>query len=118
MHASQVPAGILLPDYAEKASPTSELESRQQRTGKTLVVYPYRALPSQLCLLGLDVHAAAVQTCCGRTVPIRSAREIEGLRAACRLAREVLDKAHAVVRPGVTTDEIDRVVRRLFRHLH
>ena len=76
------------------------------------------ALPSQLCLLGLDVHAAAEQTCCGRTVPIRSAREIEGLRAACRLAREVLDKAHAVVRPGVTTDEIDRVVRRLFRHLH
>lgn len=53
-----------------------------------------------------------------RTVPIRSAQEIEGLRAACRLAREVLDKAHAAVRPGVTTDEIDRVVRQLSRHLY
>ncbi|KAL3143379.1 Microtubule-associated protein 1A [Trebouxia sp. C0009 RCD-2024] len=45
-----------------------------------------------------------------RTVPIRSAKEIAGMRVACRLAREVLDKAHAAVRPGVTTDEIDRIV--------
>lgn len=43
-------------------------------------------------------------------VPVRSEQEIEGLRAASRLAREVLDKAHAAVRPGVTTDEIDCVV--------
>ena len=27
------------------------------------------------------------------------------------IGRQVLDKAHAAVRPGVTTDEIDRVVR-------
>lgn len=45
-------------------------------------------------------------------MPVRMAEEIEGLRAACRLAREVLDEAHAAVRPGITTDEIDRVVRR------
>ena len=45
-------------------------------------------------------------------MPVRTAEEVEGLRAACRLAREVLDEAHAAVRPGVTTDEIDRVVRR------
>ena len=38
LHASQVPAGILLPDYAETATPTSELESRQQRTGMALDV--------------------------------------------------------------------------------
>ncbi|KAK9832038.1 hypothetical protein WJX81_000819 [Elliptochloris bilobata] len=70
-----VPAGIPLPDYAETANPTSELENKQQRI-----------------------------------VPIRTAEEIKGLRAACRLAREVLDKAHAAIRPGVTTDEIDHVV--------
>lgn len=29
-----------------------------------------------------------------------------------RVGREVLDAAHAVVAPGVTTDEIDRVVSR------
>lgn len=35
------------------------------------------------------------------------------MRVACRLAREILDKAHATVKPGVTTDEIDRVVSQL-----
>eukprot|EP00887_Chlorella_sp_A99_P002173 scaffold21.g2173.t1 len=36
--------------------------------------------------------------------------EIAGIREACRIGRLVLDKAHEAVRPGVTTDEIDRVV--------
>ncbi len=45
-------------------------------------------------------------------MPIRGAKELEGLRAACRLGREALDAAHKLaVRPGTTTDEIDRVVR-------
>ena len=46
-------------------------------------------------------------------VPIRTPKQIEGIRRACRLGREVLDKAHAAIRPGVTTDEIDRVVSSL-----
>ena len=36
-------------------------------------------------------------------------REIEDLRVACRLGREVLDEAAAAVGPGVTTDELDRI---------
>lgn len=43
-------------------------------------------------------------------VAIRTPKEIAKIRAACRLGREVLDKAHAAIRPGVTTDEIDRIV--------
>lgn len=43
-------------------------------------------------------------------VPIQTAEQLAGIRRACRLAREILDKAHAAVRPGVTTDEIDKVV--------
>ncbi len=43
-------------------------------------------------------------------VPIRNAKEIAGMRKACRLAREIIDKAHAAVKPGVTTDEIDQIV--------
>ena len=35
---------------------------------------------------------------------------IEGMRKVCRLAREILDIAAAAAKPGVTTDEIDRVV--------
>jgi len=36
--------------------------------------------------------------------------EIEGLRVACRLGREVLDEAAKAIDVGVTTDEIDRIV--------
>lgn len=42
--------------------------------------------------------------------PVYTARQIEGIRAACVAGREVLDLAAAAVRPGVTTDELDRVV--------
>lgn len=36
--------------------------------------------------------------------------EIEGMRLACKLGREVLDEAARVIAVGVTADEIDRVV--------
>jgi methionyl aminopeptidase len=42
------------------------------------------------------------------TLP-RTAEQISGFREACKLGREILDAAHRVIRPGVTTDEIDRV---------
>ncbi|CAN0088494.1 unnamed protein product, partial [Discosporangium mesarthrocarpum] len=44
-------------------------------------------------------------------IPIYTAKQIEGIRAACKVGREVLDTAGKAVRVGVTTDEIDRVVR-------
>ena len=47
--------------------------------------------------------------CCA--VPFCRGPELEGIRAACRVGRDVLDAAHAAIAPGVTTDEIDRVVR-------
>ncbi|XP_057803230.1 methionine aminopeptidase 1A-like [Salvia miltiorrhiza] len=36
--------------------------------------------------------------------------QIERMRETCRIAREVLDAAARIVRPGITTDEIDAVV--------
>lgn len=36
--------------------------------------------------------------------------EIEGMKVACKLGREVLDEAARVCDVGVTTDEIDRIV--------
>ena len=58
----------------------------------------------------LSIAAAAAAT--PAAVPVRTPEEIAGIREACRIGRLVLDKAHAAVRPGVTTDEIDRVVSR------
>uniref|UniRef100_A0A0K8SM33 Methionine aminopeptidase n=1 Tax=Lygus hesperus TaxID=30085 RepID=A0A0K8SM33_LYGHE len=39
-----------------------------------------------------------------------SDEEIEGMRVACKLGREVLEEASKVIGVGVTTDEIDRIV--------
>lgn len=43
-------------------------------------------------------------------VEIKNPEQIERMRETCRIAREVLDAAARIIRPGVTTDEIDRVV--------
>lgn len=43
-------------------------------------------------------------------MPHRSAEDIAGIREACRVGREVTDLAAAAAKPGVTTDELDRIV--------
>uniref|UniRef100_A0A1I7ZB25 Methionine aminopeptidase n=1 Tax=Steinernema glaseri TaxID=37863 RepID=A0A1I7ZB25_9BILA len=43
-------------------------------------------------------------------IVVLNEEEKEGLRLACKLGREVLDEAARAIAPGVTTDEIDRVV--------
>ncbi|RCN30197.1 hypothetical protein ANCCAN_24034 [Ancylostoma caninum] len=43
-------------------------------------------------------------------VKVLDDEEKEGLRVACRLGREVLNEAAKACAPGLTTEEIDRVV--------
>ena len=43
------------------------------------------------------------------SITYKNAQEIEGMRVACRLAAEVLDYLAPHVKPGVTTNEIDRL---------
>ncbi|KXT03821.1 hypothetical protein AC578_8952 [Pseudocercospora eumusae] len=43
-------------------------------------------------------------------IKILTKKEQDGMRKVCRLAREVLDIAARAAKPGVTTDEIDRIV--------
>lgn len=45
-----------------------------------------------------------------RNIKVNSEKEQEGVRKAAKLAREVLEIAASKVAPGVTTDEIDKVV--------
>jgi methionyl aminopeptidase len=40
-------------------------------------------------------------------IPIKSAKEIEKMRQACRTASDILDRVSELVRPGVTTREVD-----------
>ena len=43
------------------------------------------------------------------SITIKTAADIEAMRTACRLASEVLDILGPHVRPGVTTNELDRI---------
>ncbi|XP_047174455.1 methionine aminopeptidase 1A-like [Vigna umbellata] len=44
------------------------------------------------------------------TVEVKTPDQIERMRETCHIAREVLDEAARIIQPGVTTDEIDKVV--------
>lgn len=50
------------------------------------------------------------QTLSRNRIKILNKEEQEGMRKVCRLAREVLDIAAQAVKPGVTTDQIDKIV--------
>src|ERR671935_206305 len=40
-------------------------------------------------------------------IPIKSAREADKMREACRTASDILDRVRELVRPGITTKEVD-----------
>ena len=45
-----------------------------------------------------------------KQVLVHSDEDLVKLRKVCRIAREALDAGHALVRPGVKTEEIDKAV--------
>jgi methionyl aminopeptidase len=75
-----VPANIRKPDYANNPAGVSDSEQRD-RGHNNIRIYGAEELDGET-----------------------------GFRHACRMGREVLDVAGKALRPGVTTDEIDRVV--------
>lgn len=48
-------------------------------------------------------------------ITIKSPREIELMRESCRLLSEVHDELAEIIRPGISTKEIDRVCEELIR---
>ena len=42
------------------------------------------------------------------SIPIKTEREIEKMRTACRTASDILDRVSGLVRPGITTGEVDQ----------
>eukprot|EP01006_Ploeotia_vitrea_P017421 TRINITY_DN48539_c0_g2_i1.p1 TRINITY_DN48539_c0_g2~~TRINITY_DN48539_c0_g2_i1.p1 ORF type:complete len:423 (+),score=25.71 TRINITY_DN48539_c0_g2_i1:23-1270(+) len=77
-----VPSHILRPDYADHPQGVSQVEEID-RMGRL-----------------------------GRDPAVANEEMIAGMREVCKLAREVLDIAIAHVRPGISTDEIDRIVHQ------
>ncbi len=41
-------------------------------------------------------------------IPIKSGKEIEKMRRACRSASDILDRVSELIRPGITTKEVDQ----------
>eukprot|EP01100_Stratorugosa_tubuloviscum_P011279 TRINITY_DN501_c0_g1_i1.p1 TRINITY_DN501_c0_g1~~TRINITY_DN501_c0_g1_i1.p1 ORF type:complete len:473 (-),score=205.07 TRINITY_DN501_c0_g1_i1:144-1511(-) len=46
------------------------------------------------------------------TIQVYNGTQIEGIRKACKIAREVLNIAARSLRPGITTDQIDQIVHQ------
>ncbi|MEP6822630.1 MAG: type I methionyl aminopeptidase [Chthoniobacterales bacterium] len=46
-------------------------------------------------------------------IPIKSAKEVEKMRRACRTASEILERVSELVRPGITTKEVDEAAADL-----
>jgi methionyl aminopeptidase len=76
-----VPSHIRRPDYALHMNGVSDSEQRDRASNNAIRIYTSEELDGET-----------------------------GLRHACAMGREVLDIAGKALRPGVTTDEIDRVV--------
>lgn len=51
------------------------------------------------------------------SIPIKSEREVEKMRVACRCASEILDRVSGLVRPGIATGEVDQAAADLMSEL-
>ncbi|GLI61587.1 hypothetical protein VaNZ11_004004 [Volvox africanus] len=121
----EVPDHIPKPDYFKDGFPYKENESRQQQIGaggggmrESQEVVRMRMTsqadqhlkPSKLILTNDCDPNTLLSPDPGPAVPIRGPDDTDAIRAACLIGREVLDLAVAAAKPGVTTDEIDRIV--------
>ncbi len=48
-------------------------------------------------------------------IPIKSGKEIEKMRRACRTASEILDQVSELIRPGISTKEVDQAAADLMQ---
>ncbi|KAI8328958.1 MetAP 1 [Chlamydoabsidia padenii] len=84
-------------------------------TGDLRAVYPLsptRQVPESIARPDYSVSSIpeSEERARGAAIKVLSEEEIEGMRKVCKIAREVLDIGAAAIRPGITTDEIDRIV--------
>jgi len=51
-------------------------------------------------------------------IPIKNAKEIDKMRQACRTASDILDRVRDLVRPGITTKEVDEAAADFMSEAH
>ena len=82
----------------------------QVRTVEKGVVSPVRTLPDGI---RRPDYAQTGKPATKAPDPIKGPAQIDGMRKACRMAREVLDLVSARVAPGVTTEALDSYAHEL-----
>uniref|UniRef100_A0A0A9XEA1 Methionine aminopeptidase n=1 Tax=Lygus hesperus TaxID=30085 RepID=A0A0A9XEA1_LYGHE len=87
-----VPVTIVVPDYANRPDGSSPCEEKERGSNK------------------IAVHSIKHLHDDWRDEKLRSQYDILKIKRACVLSREVLDLACAAVKPGITTDELDKIV--------
>lgn len=89
------------------APPGIELPVRRSPTVRPGIVGPKRSVPAHIAApeYAANSHPGPRALSCRKT----TVDEIERMRKAGAVARQVLDTVLAAVRPGVTTDELDRI---------
>jgi len=48
-------------------------------------------------------------------IPIKNPKEAEKMRLACRVASDILDRVVAIIRPGITTKEVDEAAAEMMQ---
>lgn len=56
--------------------------------------------------------SAELESKSNKIIEVKTPEEIQAMREACIIGRKALDLGHSMVKPGVTTDEIDRAVHQ------
>ncbi|KAF9414952.1 Methionine aminopeptidase 1 [Podila epigama] len=113
--------GSLLIRQSTKEARYSELSGSDpwpgyKYTGTLRPLYPLsprREIPAEIerpdyAETGIPLSELMVKS--SSTIEVVSESDLVVLRKVCQLAREVLDIGLAAVKPGVTTDEIDRII--------
>lgn len=68
------------------------------------------ALPRSSCWYGAGIPKSENALRGSNVIPVHTPEQIKAAREASRIGREVLDIAAAALKPGVTGDEIDKIV--------
>ncbi|KAI8972462.1 peptidase M24, structural domain-containing protein [Pilobolus umbonatus] len=87
-------------------------------TGELQALYPLsprREVPKEIVRpdyaeTSIPVSEQSVRA--SSSIKVLNEEEIKGMREVCRITREVLDAGAAIIRPGITTDEIDEVIHK------
>ncbi|TVU38978.1 hypothetical protein EJB05_12376 [Eragrostis curvula] len=95
----------------EKSQEQSSVKSKKRAPLRRGKIYPQLAVPEHIPRPSYVGSKELPELCSVRQ--IHDAEGIAGMRAACKLAARVLDFAGKLVKPSITTNEIDAAVHNM-----